>query len=137
MAFDLPGYDELAGGRGLGIDLEGDYGFDRYGSLGGSGSGGLYDEEIPFAGDGLLDLYVPFFPCSLFSPCFLVKGCSPSRICFLIALVSYSGSSCGLFRRSLIIAALLRRKDRVKDGMERPRERDIVHLAQTTKSKEM
>lgn len=66
MDFDLPGYDVLAGGRGLGIDLEErDYGLDRYGSLGGgswgggSGSGGLYDEEIPLGDDGLLDLYVP------------------------------------------------------------------------------
>lgn len=46
----------------MGIDLEErDYGVARYGSLGGSwgdgsGSGGLYDEEIPLGDDGLLDL---------------------------------------------------------------------------------
>lgn len=96
MAFDLPGYDELAGDRGLGIDLEeGDYGFDRYGSLGGSGSGGLYDEDIPLAEDGLLDLYVPFSPCFLFFPVFACQGMFAPRICFLNELVSYSDLSCG------------------------------------------
>jgi len=81
MTFDLPGYDSLAGGNGLGIDLEErDYGVDRYGSLRGSwgdgngnGSGGLYDEEIPLGDDALLDLYVPVFPLLLLFP-----GASPT-----------------------------------------------------------